>query len=110
MTSTYGSLEIIREILDIEEGAETRKIIKFKRLSNVWLDGYVHSDILSDVSTDVKNAVVEYHTVYLFRLSSERFSGDSSEFATKWFEIAKDLLDREILGDAVIYTIEKVND
>ena len=108
--STYGNFEIIRELLDIDEGAESRKLIQLKKLSNVWLNAYVHSDILDDVSNDVKNAVVEYHTVYLFRLLSERFSGDISEFATQWKDLGKEILDREILGDAIVYTIEKVND
>ena len=109
MTSSYGSLEIVREILDIEEGEETRKIIKLKRLSNVWLDSYVHSDILSDVSIDVKNAAVEYHTIYLFRLSSEKFSSGSTDFATEWKDNGKELIDREILKNSEIYIIKKVN-
>lgn len=109
MTSTYGSLETIRELLDIDEGTETQKLSRLKTLSNIWLGSYVHEDILSDVSSDVKNTVVEYHTIYLFRLSSERFSGDSSEFATKWFDTGKELLDREILSDAIVYKIKKVN-
>lgn len=109
MTSTYGSLETIREILDIDEGEETRKIIKFKTLSNVWLNAYVHADILNDVSSDVKNIAVNYHTVYLFRMSSERFSGGEAAFATQWKDLGKDILDREILGDAEVYVTTKVN-
>ena len=107
--STYGSMELIRELLDIDEGKETRKLIRFKKLSNIWLNGFAHSDIIADVSTDVKNAAVEYHTVYLFRLSSERFSGGEADFATQWKDLGKELLEREILGDAEIYVTTKVN-
>lgn len=109
MTSTFGKLEVIREILDIEEGAETRKIMKLKVLSNVWLNAYVHSDILSEVPSDVKNTVVEYHTVYLFRMSSERFSGSESGYAEQWKDLGKEILDREILGDAEVYIATKIN-
>lgn len=107
--SNYGSIEMIRQILDISEGTETDKLLALKKLSNVWLNAYVHEDILSDVSSDVKNTVVEYHTVYLFRLSSERFSGDASDFATQWKDLGKEILDREILGDAEIYITTKIN-
>lgn len=107
--SSWGNLEIIRELLDIDSGTETRKLIQLKKLSNVWINAYVHSDILSDVSSDVKNTVVEYHTVYLFRMSSERFSGDESSYAKQWKDLGKEILDREILGDAEIYVTTKVN-
>ena len=108
--SSWGNLEIIRELLDIDSGTETRKLIQLKKLSNVWINAYVHSDILSDVSTDVKNAVVEYHTIYLFRLSSEKFSSGSTDFATEWKDNGKELLDREILKNSEIYIATKVND
>jgi len=107
--SSYGNLEIIRELLDIDEGSETRKLIQLKKLSNVWLSAYVHSDILTDVSSDVKDIVVNYHTVYLFRMSSERFSGDESGYAKQWKDLGKEILDREILGDAEVYIATKVN-
>ena len=64
---------------------------------------------MSDVSSDVKNAVVNYHTVFLFRMSSERFSGDESGYATQWKDLGKEILDREILGDAEVYVTTKVN-
>lgn len=107
--SSYGNIEIIRELLDIDEGTETRKLIQLKKLSNVWINAYVHSDILTDVSSDVKNTVVEYHTVYLFRMSSERFSGGEADFATQWKDLGKEIIDREILGDAEVYIATKVN-
>ena len=108
--SDYGSIEIVREILDIDEGEETRKLIEFKKLSNVWINAYIHADILSDVSSDVKDIVVNYHTVYLFRMSSERFSGGEMNYATQWKDLGKEILDREILGDAEVYVTTKVND
>ena len=105
----YGKIEVIRELLDIDEGEETRKLIQFKKLSNVWLNGFAHSDIILDVSNDVKNTVVEYHTVYLFRMSSERFSGGEGDFASQWKDLGKEILEREILGDAEVYITTKVN-
>ena len=83
--------------------------MELKKLSNVWLDGYVHEDIMDDVSIDVKNTVVNYHTVYLFRMSSERFSGDESGYAKQWKDLGKEILDREILGDAEVYIATKIN-
>ena len=107
--SSYGDIEVIRELLDLDEGTETRKLIQFKKLSNVWINAYVHTDILTDISTDVKDIVANYHTVYLFRMSSERFSGGEADFATQWKDLGKEIIDREILGDAEVYVATKVN-
>lgn len=107
---TYGSVETVREILDIESGEEEEKIQKCIRLANTWVTLYVDSDTLSQMDTGGLDAATNFFAIYLFRLSSERFSGQDTAFATRWRDDAEDVLKRSMSRGVDIYRVKKVND
>ena len=107
--STYGSIIEIRNILDIDENEQDEKIIRFKKLSNVWLDEFAPSDIMNDLDTVVKDMAVNLHTVYLFSLSAGRFADMIPPVATELRDEGVRLLERAINNDAVPFLIRKVN-
>ena len=107
--STYGSIIEIRNILDIDENEQDEKIIRFKKLSNVWLDEFAPSDIMNDLDTVVKDMAVNLHTVYLFSLSAGRFSEETPKVALELRDEGVHLLERAINNDMKSFVIRKVN-
>lgn len=107
--TTYGEIDIIRELLDIDAGQEEEKIVRLRALSNVWLDSHASSSALSSLSTATKNAAVNYHAVYLFRLSAESLSGDMGDATFRWKDEGEELLKQSILQGADVYEIYTVN-
>lgn len=105
-----GSVDTVREILDLGEGEEEEKITKFLRLSNVWAGNYIDTEGIALVSSDVIDLAVNFYAVYLMRLTSERFSGDDTEFAVRWKRDAEEILKRGISSAMEMYVIRKVND
>ena len=109
MTSTYGAISDIREILDIAKGEQEEKIERLKKLSNIWLDEFAPLDVMKDLSADVKNMAVNLHTVYLFSLSAGRFSDTVPPVAIELKDEGVRLLERAINNDAEPYDIIKIN-
>lgn len=107
--TTYGEIDIIRELLDIEAGQEEEKITRMRTLSNVWLDSHASVSALAGLSTATKNAAVNYHAVYLFRLSAGSLSGELGDATFQWKDEGKELLERSLLQGADIYEVYKVN-
>ena len=107
--STYGSIIEIRNILDIEENEQDEKILRFKGLSNIWLDEFAPSDIMNDLDTVVKDMAVNLHTVYLFSLSAGRFSEETPKVALELRDEGVHLLERAINNDMKSFVIRKVN-
>ena len=107
--STYGSIIEIRNILDIDENEQDEKIIRFKKLSNIWIDEFAPSDIMNDLSTSVKDMAVNLHAVYLFSLSAGRFSEETPKVALELKDEGVRLLERAINNDALVFKIRKEN-
>ena len=105
----YGSIEVIREILDIEEGTESQKLLRLKKLSNVWFNSFAPPDILDSLDTDTKDMAVNLHCVYLFLLSSAKFSGDIPEVAKEFKDEGTRLLEQVIRNENNTFEIYKVN-
>lgn len=107
--TTYGEVDIIRELLGIDAGQEEEKIVRLRALSNVWLDSHASTVALAGLPTATKNAAVNYHTVYLFRLSAESLSGEMGDATFQWKDEGKELLKQSLLQGADVYEIYKVN-
>lgn len=107
--SSYGSLEIVREILDIDPGEEDLKLTRFLSLSNVWINTLAPSDVLSNLDSDTLNMAVNLHTVFLFRLTAEKFTGEESPIAMRYKDEGTELIKQSILNKNNIYKIRKVN-
>lgn len=106
----YGEVDIVRVLTGIEEGEQEERITKLMKLSNVWLREFMPSDVLDGLSTEVKNAVVNYYTTHLIRLTAERYVGDISQFADTWEDKASKLLKAAILQDSEVFDFDKVNE
>ena len=107
---SQGNFSTVMDLLQLDYSAENKsRISHFLDLSDVWLNHFAPDDIISDISSETKSAACNYHSTYLYRLSSERFSGSDTGYATAWRDEGKDLLDREINSDSVTYVIYKVN-
>lgn len=107
---SYGSLDTIRFLLDIEPGEEDEKISKYLTLANKWIGVYTASDVLADVSSNALDVAADYYTVYLMRLALDRFSGTDTEYAVKWRDEAEDIIQHGLSSEADIFKIKKVND
>lgn len=107
--TTYGEVDIIRELLGIDAGLEEEKITRMRALSNVWLNSYATTGALAGLSTTTKNAAVNYHAVYLFRLSAESLSGQMGDATFQWKDEGKELLKQSLLQGAEVYEVYKVN-
>ncbi len=107
--TTYGEVDIIRELLDIDAGEEEEKIVRIRALSNVWLISHASTTALDGLSTATKNAAVNYHAVYLFRLSAESLSGDMGDATFQWKDEGKELLKQSLLQGADVFDVYKVN-
>jgi len=105
-----GSVTIVRELLDIDAGKEDEKISRILVLSNNWLDTFAPSEIISSLSTATKDTAVNYHCVYLFRLSAEKYSGDYPAVANEWRDAGVRTLKNGIRALGKLYKIYKVND
>lgn len=108
--TVYGEIDIIRELLDIDAGQEEEKIVRLRGLSNTWLGTFAPDSVLSTLSTAIKNLAVNYHTVYLFRLSSDSLSGEMGGATFRWKDEGKEILEQAILRDGAVFEIYKVND
>lgn len=108
MTS-YGEVDMIRELLDIEAGQEEEKIIRLRTLSNTWLNSYASVAAVNSLSDATKNAAVNYHVVYLFRLSAESFSGDMGDATYQWKDEGKELLKQSLYQGSNVYELYTVN-
>jgi hypothetical protein len=107
--TTYGEVDIIRELLGIDAGQEEEKIVRLRALSNVWLNSYASATVLATLSAATKNAAVNYHVVFLFRLSAESISGEMGDATFQWKDEGKELLKQSLLQGADVYEIYKVN-
>jgi len=107
--TTYGEVDIIRELLGIDAGQEEEKIVRLRALSNVWLNSHASATAVTALSAATKNAAVNYHAVYLFRLSAESISGEMGDATFQWKDEGKELLKQSLLRGADVYEIYKVN-
>lgn len=107
---SFGDVVTVRELLDIDPGKEDEKISRLLKLSNTWLTTFAPSDVISDLSTATKDAAVNYHCVYIFRLSAEKYGGDYPVVANEWRDAGVRILKNGIRALGKIYKIYKVND
>ena len=107
---TQGNYSTVFDLLQLDYSDENKsRISHYLSLSDTWLNTYAPSDIISDVSGETKSAACNYHTTFLYRLAAERYSGDTSEYATIWKDQGKELLEHEINSDSIPYKLYKVN-
>ena len=107
--ATYGDVDIIRELLDIDVGLEEEKIVRLRTLSNTWLASYASASALDNLAVATKNAAVNYHVVYLFRLSAESFSGDMGDATIQWKDEGKELLKQALYQNSEVFELYTVN-
>ena len=107
--TTYGEVDMIRELLGIDAGQEEEKIVRMRTLSNVMLKTYAPTSVLSNLSDETKNTIADFLSVYLFRLSAGSLSGELGDATFEWKTEAKEMIKMALLQGADVYEIFKVN-
>ena len=105
----YGNIEVIRQILELNVGEQEEKLIYLKDLANVWLNTFYPSDVLSEVSTDAKNAAVNFYTAYLFTISTGGFTTEVPATAGEFKRVGETYLKQAMNSIGEIYKVRKVN-
>ena len=107
--SDYGDINVIRHILELDVGEQEEKLLYLKDLANVWLNTFYPSDILSEVSSDAKDAAVNFYTAYLFMISTGGFTEEVPSSAGEFKKIGETYLKQAMNSIGEIYKIKKVN-
>jgi len=107
--SEYGNIEVIRQILELNVGEQEEKLIYLKELANVWLITFYPSDVLNEVSSDAKNAAVNFYTAYLFTISTGGFTTEVPATAGEFKRVGESYLKQAMNSIGEIYKIRKVN-
>ena len=105
----YGDIEVIRQILELNIGEQEEKLIYLKDLANVWLNTFYPSDVLNEVSSDAKNAAVNFYTAYLFTISTGGFTIEVPATAGEFKRVGESYLKQAMNSIGEIYKIRKVN-
>ena len=107
--SEYGNIEVVRQILELDVGEQEEKLLHLKDLANVWLNTFYPSDVLSEVSSDAKDAAVNFYTAYLFTISTGGFTTEVPATAGEFRRVSETYLKQAMNSIGEIYKIRKVN-
>jgi len=107
--SDYGNIEVIRQILELDVGEHEEKLIYLKELANTWLNTFYPTDVLNEVSSDAKNAAVNFYTAYLFTISTGGFTTEVPATADEFKNVGETYLKQAMNSIGEIFQIRKVN-